>query len=51
MSASSVHVQLQQKQDYQFDIHFDEGIPVLRGDWVRARNKPEQVHCGADCWH
>ena len=32
MSETSVHVQLQQKQDYQFDIHFGPGIPVVMGD-------------------
>ena len=32
MSETSIHVQLQQKQDYQFDIHFGAGIPVVMGD-------------------
>ena len=32
MSETSIHVQLQQKQDYQFDIHFGPGIPVVMGD-------------------
>ena len=32
MSEASVHVQLLQKQDYQFDIHFGLGIPTLMGD-------------------
>ena len=32
MSETSVHVQLQQKQDYQFDIHFGDVIPSLLGD-------------------
>ena len=32
MSESSIHVQLLQKQDYQFDIHFGPGIPVVMGD-------------------
>lgn len=32
MSDSGVHVRLTQKQDYQFDIHFGEGIPVVMGD-------------------
>ena len=32
MSETSIHVQLEQKQDYQFDIHFGAGIPVLIGD-------------------
>lgn len=32
MSESNIHVQLQQKQDYQFDISFGAGIPVLLGD-------------------
>ena len=32
MSESSVHVQLQQRQDYQFDIHFGGTVPVLMGD-------------------
>lgn len=32
MSETSVHVQLQQKQDYQFDIHFGDEIPVVMAD-------------------
>lgn len=32
MSEASIHVQLLQKQDYQFDIHFGPGIPTLMGD-------------------
>lgn len=32
MSEEHVRVQLVQKQDYQFDIHFGEGIPVVMGD-------------------
>lgn len=32
MSESNIHVQLQQKQDYQFDISFGASIPVLLGD-------------------
>jgi uncharacterized OsmC-like protein len=32
MSETSVHVQLQQKQDYQFEIHFGDQVPVLMGD-------------------
>ena len=32
MSETSIHVQLQQKQDYQFDIHFGPDIPVVMGD-------------------
>lgn len=32
MSDSGVHVRLTQKQDYQFDIHFGDGIPVVMGD-------------------
>jgi uncharacterized OsmC-like protein len=32
MSETSVHVQLQQKQDYQFEIHFGDAIPVVLGD-------------------
>ena len=32
MSETSIHVQLLQKQDYQFDIHFGPGIPVVMGD-------------------
>lgn len=32
MSEQAVHVQLRQQQDYQFQIHFGEGVPVLVGD-------------------
>ena len=32
MSETSVHVQLRQKQNYQFDIHFGGEIPVVMGD-------------------
>jgi uncharacterized OsmC-like protein len=32
MSDANVHVQLIQKQDYQFDIHFGGEIPALMGD-------------------
>ncbi|WP_114972216.1 OsmC family protein [Rhodoferax ferrireducens] len=32
MSETSIHVQLHQKQDYQFDIHFGGDIPVVMGD-------------------
>ena len=32
MSETSIHVQLRQKQDYQFDIHFGPDIPVVMGD-------------------
>lgn len=32
MSETSIHVRLEQKQDYQFDIHFGDGIPVVMGD-------------------
>lgn len=32
MSETSIHVQLHQKQDYQFDIHFGDEIPVVMGD-------------------
>lgn len=32
MSETSVHVQLTQKQDYQFDIHFGGDVPVVMGD-------------------
>jgi uncharacterized OsmC-like protein len=32
MSETSVHVQLQQKQDYQFEIHFGSEIPLVMGD-------------------
>ena len=32
MSDSPIHVQLKQKQDYQFDIHFGGDVPVVMGD-------------------
>jgi uncharacterized OsmC-like protein len=32
MSETSIHVQLNQKQDYQFDIHFGGDIPTVMGD-------------------
>ncbi len=32
MSESTVHVQLQQKQDYQFDISFGGSVPNIMGD-------------------
>lgn len=32
MSEADIHVQLQQKQDYQFSIHFGDAVPVLMGD-------------------
>jgi len=32
MSESTVHVQLQQKQDYQFDIRFGGAVPNIMGD-------------------
>jgi len=32
MSESLVHVQLLQRQDYQFDIQFGAGIPAVMGD-------------------
>jgi uncharacterized OsmC-like protein len=32
MSESLVHVQLVQRQDYQFDIQFGAGIPAVMGD-------------------
>lgn len=32
MSESAIHVQLQQKQDYQFDISFGGAVPPLMGD-------------------
>lgn len=32
MSETSIHVQLRQKQDYQFDVHFGGGVPDLMGD-------------------
>lgn len=32
MSEESVHVQLRQQRDYQFDIQFGAGIPVVMGD-------------------
>lgn len=32
MSEASIHVQLKQKQNYQFDIYFGGQVPVLMGD-------------------
>ena len=32
MSETSIHVQLHQKQDYQFDVHFGGAVPDLMGD-------------------
>lgn len=32
MSDNTIQVQLKQRQDYQFDIHFGEGVPVVMGD-------------------
>lgn len=32
MSQQSITVELHQQQDYQFGIHFGEGVPVLTGD-------------------
>ena len=32
MSESTIRVQLKQKQDYQFDIHFGGAVPVIMGD-------------------
>lgn len=32
MSEKTVEVRLQQQQDYRFDIHFQEGMPVLTSD-------------------
>lgn len=32
MSDTSIHVQLHQKQDYQFDVHFGGAVPDLMGD-------------------
>jgi uncharacterized OsmC-like protein len=32
MSESTIHVQLQQKQDYQFDIRFGGEVPSILGD-------------------
>lgn len=32
MSETGIHVQLHQKRDYQFDIHFGGEIPVVMGD-------------------
>lgn len=32
MSETSIHVQLRQKQDYQFDIHFGGAVPVITSD-------------------
>ena len=32
MSEESIHVQLHQKKDYQFDIHFGGDVPTVMGD-------------------
>lgn len=32
MSNETVQVKLTQRQDYQFDVHFGEGVPVLTAD-------------------
>lgn len=32
MSETNVHIELRQKQDYQFDIHFGGDVPVIMGD-------------------
>jgi uncharacterized OsmC-like protein len=32
MSERTIHVTLKQKQDYRFDIHFDDALPVLTSD-------------------
>ena len=32
MSETNVHIELHQKQDYQFDIHFGGDVPVVMGD-------------------
>ena len=32
MRETTIHVQLKQKQDYQFDIHFGGAVPVIMGD-------------------
>ena len=32
MSDTTIHVQLKQKQDYQFDIHFGDAVPPILGD-------------------
>lgn len=32
MSETSIHVQLHQKQDYQFDIDFGDGMPTVMAD-------------------
>ena len=32
MSDTPIHVQLKQKQDYQFDIHFGGDVPMVMGD-------------------
>jgi uncharacterized OsmC-like protein len=32
MSETNVHIELRQKQDYQFDIHFGGDVPVVMGD-------------------
>lgn len=32
MSETNVHIELRQKQDYQFNIHFGGDVPVVMGD-------------------
>ena len=32
MSETNVHIELHQKQDYQFDIHFGGDVPIVMGD-------------------
>ena len=32
MAETNVHVQLRQRQDYQFDIHFGGTVPAIMGD-------------------
>ena len=32
MSETNVHIELHQKKDYQFDIHFGGDVPVVMGD-------------------
>ena len=32
MSEESIHVQLHQKKDYQFDVHFGGDVPAVMGD-------------------
>ena len=41
MSNNSVTVKLNQRQDYQFDIHFDEHMPVLISDEPSPLTRPE----------